>query len=418
MKLPFNIHSVIFKITAILAFVLVVFNVLFFILLHTQMHLEEKRIERSYFEIARAIHLHTKTRPDLPPPEHPPVFDSEYMKLIDQEKAERFIRNAKKVFNVTMKKNRGFSVYEENGHSLISISSGEEGRQKVFALIDSVEKASFLELYILWGAFNFVIMAAYVLITNSIKPLRKLHREIEKFSTGNLDVQCKSNKKDEIAEVSNAFENAAHRLKELIDSRSLFLRMIMHELKTPITKGRISAEMLEGNINKERIIKSFTKLNSLIDEFAKIERLNSSNFTLNRQTYNLRALMDATKEILFVDRGVIDETKEGKITCDIELMSVAFKNLIENGIKYSTDSTCIVSSDEQAIYFKNQGEKIKASIEEITKPFYRVAKTSDSESLGLGLYIVKEILNIHNLALQYAYKDGYNVFSVVLSDEI
>lgn len=382
-------------------------------LLHTQMHLEEKRIERAYFEIARAIHLHAKVRPLPPPKENRPEIESEYMTILSTKEAGSFLQNGKKIYEFNMKKSRGFSVYENSGKALVVLN---DGKGKVFAVISSIESVSFLELYILWGAFNFVIATAYFLLLNSLRPLKKLHREIEKFSTGNLDVQCKSNKKDEIAEVSNAFENAAHRLKELIDSRSLFLRMIMHELKTPITKGRISAEMLEGNINKERIIKSFTKLNSLIDEFAKIERLNSSNFALNRQTYNLKALMDATKEILFVEHGLIDKTKEGKITCDIELMSVAFKNLIENGIKYSTDSTCIVESDEKAIHFKNQGEKIKASMEEITKPFYRVAKTSDSESLGLGLYIVKEILNIHNLVLQYAYEDGYNVFSVALRE--
>ena len=64
----------------------------------------------------------------------------------------------------------------------------------------------------------------------------------------------------------------------------MFMRTIMHELRTPIAKGRVSAEMLEEGKQKERIIKSYERLDELIREFAKIEQLTSSSRNISIST--------------------------------------------------------------------------------------------------------------------------------------
>ena len=86
------------------------------------------------------------------------------------------------------------------------------------------------------------MLAAYIFVIYKIKPLRKLKRQIVKFANGELDgVQNVGNGKDEISEVSEAFYGALPD-QGANDSRHLFLRNIMHELKTPITKGLIAAQ--------------------------------------------------------------------------------------------------------------------------------------------------------------------------------
>ncbi|MBL1244361.1 MAG: hypothetical protein COA39_008230 [Sulfurimonas sp.] len=75
--------------------------------------------------------------------------------------------------------------------------------------------------------------------------------------------------------MANEFNNAAKKISALIESRNLFLRNIMHELKTPITKGRFSVEMLEDTKHKERLLNIFIRMDSLINEMALVEEISS-----------------------------------------------------------------------------------------------------------------------------------------------
>ena len=126
-----------------------------------------------------------------------------------------------------------------------------------------------------------ILLAAYVFVIRKLKPLRKLKRQIAKFAAGEIDeVQNVSSGNDEISEVAEAFYDAVSQIKNLNASRKLFLRNIMHELKTPITKGRLAAEMIEKSKNQERLVSVFIKLENLINEFAAVEQV-TSNIALN-----------------------------------------------------------------------------------------------------------------------------------------
>ena len=133
-------------------------------------------------------------------------------------------------------------------------------------------KILFLSIFIV---IFFLILFAYFAIIKRLKPLKKLKTEIDKFAHGKLDIDAKMKGEDEIASVANAFDNSVKHIKRLNNSRTLFLRNIMHELKTPITKGRITAEMIEDGKNRDRLINTFEKLENMINEFAAIERLSS-----------------------------------------------------------------------------------------------------------------------------------------------
>jgi len=108
----------------------------------------------------------------------------------------------------------------------------------------------------IFGVVFLIIITAYILTLRKLRPLRTLKRQMDRFAKGDLEINCQTDGEDEIAQVSNAFHNAVTQINKLNQSRQLFLRNIMHELKTPITKGRISAEMLEDGKHKERLIAS------------------------------------------------------------------------------------------------------------------------------------------------------------------
>ena len=256
-----------------------------------------------------------------------------------------------------------------------------------------------------------ILLAAYIFVIYKIKPLRKLKRQIVKFANGELDgVQNVGNGKDEISEVAEAFYGAVCQIKALNDSRHLFLRNIMHELKTPITKGLIAAQMIEKSKNQERLISVFHKLENLINELAAIEQITSKIGLTNKTPYLMRDLIDEAIDIAMIEKEHvgISELDEVRVMVDFKLFSVAIKNMIDNGIKYSTDKHVNIMVSKDHMKFITQGEKLKNDLDFYVQPFI---KGEDAQkSFGLGLYIVSNILEAHGLKFGYEYKNGMNVF--------
>jgi len=278
-------------------------------------------------------------------------------------------------------------------------------------ILENKNKAKFpLKRALIFTTIFLLIIILYLWIMKSLKPLSTLKRQIQTFSKGNLDIECKSDKEDEIAEVANEFDHAVSTIRELIHSRQLFLRAIMHELKTPIAKGRLVSEMLDDERNKARMHSIFERLNLLIDEFAKIEKITSKNFELSIKPYKMSDLVEGSIDMLMIENPSrfinMEIKKDFNSDVDFELFTLVIKNLLDNAIKYSTDKHITVIIDKN-LKIINKAPALGEPLENYFKPFH-----TSKKGLGLGLYIVKSILDIHNKELDYQHKDGENIFTV------
>ena len=264
---------------------------------------------------------------------------------------------------------------------------------------------------IIFTIIFFLILMLYFWVIRSFRPLSTLKKQIKTFSEGNLDIHCASDKNDEIAEVANEFDHAVTMIRELLQSRQLFLRAIMHELKTPIGKGRLVAEMLPDEKNKKRMHSIFERLNLLIDEFAKIEKITSKNFTLDAKPYKMSDLVDASIDLLMVenpkDLMELQIINDYSIDVDFELFTLVIKNLLDNAIKYKTSEKILIQINHNTLAIVNKGNELDEPMENYYKPFH-----TSKQGLGLGIYIVKSILDIHQMKLDYLYSEGENCFRI------
>jgi two-component system OmpR family sensor kinase len=300
-----------------------------------------------------------------------------------------------------------FSIVNINLHRYILINN-----DRFKLVLENLNHPRFpIELIIAFGGATGLLVLLYIWIIKSIIPLSKLRDKIIKFSRGDLSIRCRSSQKDEIGEVTNAFDMAVQTIRDLLKSRQLLLRAIMHELKTPIAKGRLMAEMIAEPKKRDRFHRVFERLNLLIDEFAKVEKVTSKSFQPNFKKYKISDILEGSIDILMLDnpQKYIQTTiiKDRVLETDFELMSLALKNLIDNGIKYSPDHTVNISLKSRHIEISNIGKKLKGDIEEYFTPFH-----SSEGGLGLGLYIVKSILDIHSFKLDYSYERGVNSFKI------
>ena len=258
------------------------------------------------------------------------------------------------------------------------------------------------------------LLLAYIVTIRKLKPIRKIKTEIDKFANGDLDIDCKMENNNEITEVANAFDHAVGQIRELNNARRLFLRNIMHELKTPITKGRITAEMLEDGKQKDRLISTFQRLEGLLNEFTAIEQISVNGQHLQKRVYRMIDVIDEAIDISMIHEKQISQMIQSDldIKVDFKLFTVAIKNMIDNGIKYSSDSHIKISANFKSIQFASMGTKLPNKLSYYTEPFTQGEKQS-AQSFGLGLYIVDSILKAHQMELSYEYSNGYNIFKFI-----
>lgn len=268
-------------------------------------------------------------------------------------------------------------------------------------------------------AIIFLIIAAsfvmlYFITLGKLKPLGKLQEDVKRLANEEFDIDCATDKKDEISQLANEFHNTAQKLQDIKESRNIFIRNIMHELKTPITKGKLLTQLDATEENTQKMLLVFHRLESLIREFATIEELISTNKELKTKEYSLEDIVDNSVDLLMCEEDCVQkEYEDMRIKVDFNLFSIAVKNLIDNGMKYSSDKNITIKTVEDTIVFENHGERLKYPLEKYFEPFFKGDDVKSNQSFGLGLYIVHNILKAHGYKLDYKYEDDKNIFIIL-----
>ncbi len=260
-----------------------------------------------------------------------------------------------------------------------------------------------------------LLLVLYLMVLKKLMPLRRLNKKIEQFANGDLNIKITHEGSDEIGKIAMNFDKAIRYIRQLISSKNLFMRNIMHELKTPITTSRIAAETIEDETVRGILIRSFNRMNELIEELAQIERVTMHTFSPKKSEYKLSELFEETNKMLLKDSNLYElEYKDDTIFTDISLLALVLKNLIDNAIKYGGGEKAVVSVVGNKIMVKSKGEPLKEELSYYTEPFSQEEKRSSG--FGLGLYIVATILEKLNYAFRYRYdsKTQENIFEIIL----
>ncbi len=399
-----NLNSLNTKITLIFLFTISLFIAVFIFYIKYEK-------ENSY---SQASNYHEKISNYLKERRMPPRAVNDYIQGL----------NFAKVFDVRNVLDNGKVVFTKRGFETIKFEDSYylhilTPRFRILFKDLSIYKTNYYG-YIFFSLFFILLFIIYFWLIKSIKPLLILKEEINKFSNGDMNINCKSDKKDEIADVANEFNNAVKQISLLMNSRQLFLRTIMHELKTPIAKGRIVSELIDNDKQKNRMISIFERLEFQINDFSKIEQVVSKNYNIVKYPCEINILISDSINMLMIDK--IDEriSKENistkSINVDKALFSMAIKNLIDNALKYSINKKVLLKEEENKLLFISEGNALEKDIKEYFKPFHNDTK-SKNHGMGLGLYIVYEILKMHNMYLEYEFKENKNIFKITMSKQ-
>ena len=331
------------------------------------------------------------------------------LKILNDTKLKLKILNQAEIIFKKETPHSRVRVFELNDNNYIYI------QMVGYNLMCKINNKQHYNLYIAFIVFIIILLVIiflYISLLNKLKPLKRLYRGIEEFKKGDLNINIYTESSDEIGKITTSFNQAILNINQLIESKNLFMRSIIHELKTPITKGLFSVSMLDIKENdKEELKNIFNTINNIITQLSYIEKFKNSTLQISKETLNLKQLIiDAIQLLDFNLNDIELELEQIKIIANKELFLVVLKNLIQNGIKYKAGGKLIICSNKNNISIKTKGSKLSKPLEYYIQPF--VQEKKNSQGFGLGLYIVSEILKIHQFTFEYNYEDSYNIFLI------
>lgn len=234
-------------------------------------------------------------------------------------------------------------------------------------------------------------------------------------------------------------ERAAGDLAELVEIKSAFLRLTTHELRRPLglTRGHLALlqEGTYGGVTDlmrhplQQIAASAHEMSNLIDGLAAVARLEDRADVLHPGPCRVAVLVDDAVRAVEPEAGlkgvrIVPQLPRAdlQITADADRLRIAVLNLLTNAIKYApADSTVTVHTAERpqevAIAVADQGPGIDpVDGEHVFEKYYRSGRLPDHlPGLGLGLYIVRQIVELHGgkVTLDSAPGNG-STFAIIL----
>ena len=283
------------------------------------------------------------------------------------------------------------------------------------------------------------VVASTLTSAYQARPLNEMAEAARKFGQGDFDVRVTGyeGRCDEISTLAEAFNAMASSLEKVESQRSEFIANVSHELKTPMTTIAGFADgILDGTIPPEReeealrtISSETRRLSRLVRRMLDLSRLQSAENVTAQEQFDVsevlvRVLLSLETKInsrhLDVDTQLPDDPV--KVWGDPDAITQVCYNLLDNAIKFAREgSTITLTITEKGgkahVSVRNEGDTIPA--EELPMLFDRFHKSdksrsADREGVGLGLYIVKTILNNHKENIAVTSENGVTEFTFTL----
>jgi len=364
------------------------------------------------------------------------IIDQEYsrfgftndLKMIIDEMDLHLISREKSIHKILQKKELDFIFKRRMENILLYVFQNKENTilhfQTPFEEFIIIDKDTDIEGYnkTLFFIFLFLLLSIIFVaftIYKKLSPLYELQSKIDHIGDTDMKLDfLKKDAKDEVSLLAISLLEKSKNLNQLTKARDVFIRNIMHELKTPITKGRFLLELEDTKNNKEKLQKVFYQLESLISEFAVIEEVIAKKENIEKKDIFFDDILENALDMLLIneeDEDAIQLPNDAlKLHVNFKLFSIVVKNLIDNALKYSDNKKVKITIKNNAISFENTGEPLGYDLEKYYEPFFSNS-SNNTESFGLGLYIIKSILDVHNFKLTYKHQNNTNTFTIHLS---
>lgn len=265
------------------------------------------------------------------------------------------------------------------------------------------------------------LVVAYACVRWLFKPIRAIREGAARIGRGEFDHRISAYRNDQLGDLAEDINKLAGEVHSMLDAKRQLLLGISHELRSPLSRLRLSLEFLADNSDRDQIRDEILEMESIIATLLEAERLNTRHASLNVRPIDICDTVDELIAKYFPresDRIVV-KPEAGTMLARVDEARILLllKNLVSNALRYSAKDSGPVeieladTGDDLVITVSDHGPGFSPEqAEHLGEPFYRAdpSRTRGTGGTGLGLYLVKLVAEAHGgtVQLDSEYKDG------------
>ena len=290
----------------------------------------------------------------------------------------------------------GFAVWaERDGRTLVLVLNGPEpDAGAAMAAIATI------------AAVLLALMAAYHGIRRLFSPIETIRAGVARIGAGELDHRLDISRRDELGELAEAINAMADDIRDMLEAKRQLLLAISHELRSPLTRARLNAELLEDSEPRRALLHDIAELQALLGELLEAERLRGRHVGLSREAVDPSELLTHLVDERFADAGLrLDLDPPGTyIALDPVRIRLLARNLIDNALRHTPPGVAAPTLSSHldhrgwTLTVSDSGEGIAPEQRgRVTEPFQRLdpSRRRGTGGVGLGLYLSRVITEAH-----------------------
>ncbi|MDQ0573655.1 signal transduction histidine kinase [Variovorax paradoxus] len=264
------------------------------------------------------------------------------------------------------------------------------------------------------GALLLLVVLGYAYVSRLLRPLIDIREGAQRFGRGEFTQPIPVRRNDDLGDLAERINTMADDIQAMLDAKRGLLLALSHELRSPLTRARLNAELLpatpEGAAEREALLRDLNEMRDLISDLLESERLASPHVALQREPVDLAVLVREIVAEMAGTQNVHLDLAEGLPPHAVDRMRIRLlvRNLLDNALRYSTGAPRPPSvSLRAAVDGKTQGVELEvrdygpgvdeAQVDRLTEPFYRTdgARARATGGVGLGMYLCRLIAEAH-----------------------
>ncbi len=261
-------------------------------------------------------------------------------------------------------------------------------------------------LGLLLGLLVLVTFTAHLFLRRTLRPLRALHDGVATLGRGELDVTIGTRTRDELGDLTEAFNRMAARVKEMVRSRDQLLQDVSHELRSPLTRMKVALALEPEGDARRRLAGEVAQMEAMVGELLERERFRDGR-ALRRERCDLaRLAREAVERVREHPPGARIAVTPAQLLVEVDPTEIrkVLDNLLGNALKFSLPDSRPVEvavEDTEAsalLIVRDDGPGIpEEDLASLFEPFFRVDRSRSRKTggYGLGLSICKRVVEAH-----------------------
>jgi signal transduction histidine kinase len=254
--------------------------------------------------------------------------------------------------------------------------------------------------------------AAYAFVRHRFRPLDDIRAGAQRFGQGAFEVPIPVRRQDELGDLAAQVNAMAQDIRAMLEAERGLLLAVSHELRSPLTRARVNAELVAGGEAREALLRDLGAMRDLIGDLLESERLAAGHAALQRERCSLNALVREVVDGAFA--GAALELRLDPALPDAMLdparIRLLLRNLIDNAFRHGGPDAappCVTTSSAGGrlrLVLRDRGPGVDPTrLAQLGEAFHHADATRQRSTggVGLGLYLCRAVARAHGGELRF-----------------